>query len=292
MIKKLFLLLVLTDASRIRADHRRRPPSVPARRAASPHLARDDLRHSRERQRARGRCGRSRRQVRLRDDGDGARRCDQRRPRRGQRSSPRDALQSRKRAPILTIAAWRRRDRGERAGRRRPRADPPVNYGVRAAEVLEGNIGYLNTAGSWNPTRRARRWSHAMAMLANTDAMIVDVRNCPGGSADRVSYPRQLLLRPGKARADESLQPALNRRCRARPSTCPASGGRDVGLYILTGRKAASACESFAFTLQQWGRAKTVGEKTAGAGNNNMIVDAGGGLGFSDLDGHREASEE
>ena len=41
------------------------------------------------------------------------------------------------------------------------------------------------------------------------------------------------------------------------------------------------ACESFAFTMQQWGRAKTVGEKTAGAGYNNMIVDVGRGLMFS-----------
>ena len=61
----------------------------------------------------------------------------------------------------------------------------------------------------------------------------------------------------------------------------PGQRRPDVDLYVLTGGNSASACESFAFTLQQWGRAKTVGEKTAGAGNNNMIVDVGLGLSFS-----------
>jgi C-terminal processing protease CtpA/Prc len=52
-------------------------------------------------------------------------------------------------------------------------------------------------------------------------------------------------------------------------------------LYILTSPRTASAGESFAYTLQQYGRAKVVGETTAGAGYNNAIIPLGKGFVFS-----------
>jgi uncharacterized protein (TIGR02246 family) len=55
----------------------------------------------------------------------------------------------------------------------------------------------------------------------------------------------------------------------------------ETDLYILVSAGTASAGESFAYTLQQYGRAKIVGEKTAGAGYNNIILPLGKGLAFS-----------
>ena len=55
----------------------------------------------------------------------------------------------------------------------------------------------------------------------------------------------------------------------------------DTDLYLLVGPNTASACESFSYTLQQYGRAKVVGDRTAGAGYNNVIIPLGKGYSFS-----------
>jgi ketosteroid isomerase-like protein len=55
----------------------------------------------------------------------------------------------------------------------------------------------------------------------------------------------------------------------------------EIDLYLLVSAGTASAGESFSYTLQQYGRAQVVGEKTAGAGYNNIIVPLGKNLAFS-----------
>lgn len=49
-------------------------------------------------------------------------------------------------------------------------------------------------------------------------------------------------------------------------------------MWILTDRGTASAGEDFAFVLQQMGRARTVGDRTAGAGHNNITANLGNGF--------------
>jgi hypothetical protein len=52
----------------------------------------------------------------------------------------------------------------------------------------------------------------------------------------------------------------------------------DTDLWILVGPNTASAGESFAYLLQQFGRATVVGERTAGAGHNNVMMPIGESL--------------
>lgn len=188
-------------------------------------------------------------------------------------------------APVLTIDAWNARREAMRAGGPRQRVNRDairlVNFGVLAAEVLDGNIGYLRMRGFMDADEARDAISHAMALLANTDAMIVDVRNCPGGSADTVNYLASYFFGPERRVLMNRYNRPMGRSMESTTVDVPGTRRPDVDLYVLTGGNSASACESFAFTLQQWGRAKTVGEKTAGAGNNNMIVDVGLGLNFS-----------
>jgi C-terminal processing protease CtpA/Prc len=47
---------------------------------------------------------------------------------------------------------------------------------------------------------------------------------------------------------------------------------------VLTDGGSASAAEDIPFVLQNLGRAKIVGERTAGAGRNNRFIPAGDGL--------------
>ena len=189
--------------------------------------------------------------------------------------------------PLLTVDAWKARRAELASGAPRERAVVnrdavrAMNYGVLAAEVMPGNVGYLRMRGFMGPQEALTQISHAMALLANTDAMIVDVRNCPGGSADTVSYLASYFFGPERRVLMNRFSRPANQSMESTTVDVPGQRMPNVPLYILTGPNAASACESFAFTLQQWGRAKTVGEKTAGAGYNNMIVDLGLGLSIS-----------
>jgi hypothetical protein len=56
-----------------------------------------------------------------------------------------------------------------------------INYGLTRAEVLEGNIGYLRMDRFGDAEAGGRAVAGAMAMLANTDAMFLDLRANRGG---------------------------------------------------------------------------------------------------------------
>jgi ketosteroid isomerase-like protein len=155
-------------------------------------------------------------------------------------------------------------------------------YHFRQAKTLAGNIGYIELAG-FAPGEAAReKAAEVMATLAQSDAMIIDLRNCPGGSGELVEFlasyffdaePRVLMNR--------YFRPTNERIASKTVTDLPGERMPDTDLYILTGPKTVSAGESFAYTLQQYGRAKVAGEKTAGAGYNNIIIPIGQGLGFS-----------
>ena len=156
------------------------------------------------------------------------------------------------------------------------------NYEFREAKYLDGNIGYLNMGG-FAPGKEARdAAAKTMALLADSDAMIIDLRVCPGGTGEMVSFlasyffdkePRVLMnryIRP----TDENIQSKTI-------ADIPGKRMIDTDLYILVSSKTGSACESFPYTLQQYGRAKIVGEQTTGAGYNNVIIPVGKGFSFS-----------
>jgi C-terminal processing protease CtpA/Prc len=156
------------------------------------------------------------------------------------------------------------------------------NYHFRDVKRLEGNVGYLDLGG-FAPGSAARDTAAgAMALLANSDAVIIDLRRCPGGSAEMVNFlasyffgpePRVLMTRYFRP-TGETVQSAT-------VADIPGKRMPDADLYILTSAGSASACESFAYTLQQYGRARIVGERSAGAGYNNALIPIGYGLTLS-----------
>jgi Peptidase family S41/N-terminal domain of Peptidase_S41 in eukaryotic IRBP len=183
--------------------------------------------------------------------------------------------------PPVTIAAWEERRAKMRTGGTVPGLQEAMRRARIDSKVLDGNVGYLSISEFVHSEDTRKAIDAAMAALAGTKAVIVDVRECPGGSGEIVSYLASYFF-PDEKRVlmKRYHRPSDSRRD---STTVDVRGKRmpDTPLYILTGPRSASACESFAFTLQQWGRAKTVGEKTAGAGYNNMIVSLGMGLDLS-----------
>jgi CubicO group peptidase (beta-lactamase class C family) len=167
-------------------------------------------------------------------------------------------------------------------GARMPGPIQPENSQFRDTKVLDGNIGFLNVGG-FAPGEAARdAAAKAMAAVADTDAVIIDLRRCPGGNAELVNFLASYFF-------DKEPRVLMNRYIRPTGETIqsrtvedlPGKRMVDTDLYLLVGPGTASACESFSYTLQQYGRAKVVGEKTAGAGYNNVIVPLGKGFLFS-----------
>ncbi|HEX8407853.1 MAG TPA: S41 family peptidase [Thermoanaerobaculia bacterium] len=158
----------------------------------------------------------------------------------------------------------------------------PKNHGYRAVQRLEPNVGYIDVGMFVESADAQALTDAAMAFVRGTDAVIVDVRRCPGGSGQQVAYLASYFF--------GGSEPVVLANRYHRPSgrsmqstTVDVKGQRmpDVPLYILTSPNTGSACESFAFSLQQHGRAKVVGATTGGGGYNNALIPLGHGLSFS-----------
>lgn len=161
-----------------------------------------------------------------------------------------------------------------------PFADPPrANYGMGRAEILEGNVGYLEitafTGGSYQAAV-----VDALRFLSRTDALIIDVRRNPGGASEMSHFIFSHFLGAAPVptidvRSRRSAEP------RHQSSLADVPGPRrpDVPLFILTSQGTASAAEEFTFVLKNQRRATIVGKRTAGAGH--MVTDAPVGNGFT-----------
>ncbi|RCW40576.1 S41 family peptidase [Paenibacillus prosopidis] len=153
------------------------------------------------------------------------------------------------------------------------------NYGFERAERLPGNIGYLVINEFVYPEFAGETAAHAMSFLADTDGLIIDLRNNYGGSSFMVMLIASYLL-------DGSPPVHLNDLYwRSYDTTqsfwsLPFVPGKRFGaskpVYLLTSRKTGSGAEEFAYSLQAIKRVKIVGEKTGGKanpGSNHRIND-------------------
>jgi retinol-binding protein 3 len=141
------------------------------------------------------------------------------------------------------------------------------NFGFHNVERLHGNIGLLEI-GRFDPAPDAAQTAAAaMAFLANTDALIIDLRNNGGGRADMVaemmSYfvPEQTHLSTMKRRKPEDNVQIW--------TAAAVNGPRYLGkpIYVLTGARTFSAAEGLTYDLRHFAGAKVVGERTRGGAN-------------------------
>jgi retinol-binding protein 3 len=139
------------------------------------------------------------------------------------------------------------------------------NFGFRKAEILNGNIGYLEISSF----SRLNEYSKAAAdvslkMLANANAIIIDLRYGVGGSPEMVTY---ILSHFFKARTHVNDIYIRNENVTLQYWTTPDSSYgalTEVPLYILTSYKTFSAAEGLSYALQSLKRATIVGETTRG----------------------------
>lgn len=138
------------------------------------------------------------------------------------------------------------------------------NYGFEQVFRLPGNIGLLDLRGFSAPERAASTAHGAMAYLASSDALIVDLRQNGGGDPEMVqllcSYffdePTHLnsLWWRAEGRAHEFW--TLDQ--------LPGPRMADVPVFVLTSSRTFSGAEEFAYNLRCLERATLVGETTGG----------------------------
>lgn len=143
------------------------------------------------------------------------------------------------------------------------RADARSNgAGVREVRVLEGNIGYLRLS-TFYPLDLARpKFAAAFTLLADTDGLVLDLRQNGGGDDASADLLVRTLL-DAKIGAVQQL----DQRGRRTPVPLPPASlpVYPKPLVVLIDRRTGSAAEFVAYSLQALGRARIVGTRSGGA---------------------------
>lgn len=144
-----------------------------------------------------------------------------------------------------------------------------VNFGFAKIDRLEGNIGYLRIDGFIPASAGAETASAAMSFLANTDALIFDMReSAGGGDPSMVVFLSSYLFGPEPVHLNDLYWRRGNQT--QHYWTLPyVPGRRYIGkpVFILTSKRTFSAGEEFTYNLQALRRATVIGETTGGGAN-------------------------
>jgi hypothetical protein len=151
-----------------------------------------------------------------------------------------------------------------------------MNGGYRRVERLAGNVGYLEVEGFMHPDVAAEPAAAAMNFLANTDALIIDLRHNGGGGPQSVALLCSYLFDEKPVHLN-SLYWRKGDRTEEFWTLKEVAGKRYVGkdVYLLTSGRTFSAAEEFAYDLQSLKRVTIVGETTGGGAHPGGMVPLG-----------------
>jgi C-terminal processing protease CtpA/Prc len=138
--------------------------------------------------------------------------------------------------------------------------------GVARVERLAGNIGLLEIRPLlYHPVHAGAAVSAAMSLLAATDALLLDLRGCLGGSPEQVAFVCSHLFDAEPVHLNDQFTPATGtvRQYWTSPVVGPRFGGSKP-IWVLTSGSTFSGGEELTYDLQQLGRARIVGERTGG----------------------------
>jgi len=158
-------------------------------------------------------------------------------------------------------------------------ATPLPAHGVERVDRLEGNVGYLRISSFPGGDAAFRAIEQALRVLETTDAILLDLRNSRGGSAQLANFLISHFTGPDTLHSltiyDRRRNATTERYTMAQ---VPGPRRPTVPLYVLVDDVTRSAAEDVPFVLQNLKRATIVGTHTAGAGRNNAGVPLGDGF--------------
>ncbi|HWY63281.1 MAG TPA: S41 family peptidase [Rhizomicrobium sp.] len=160
-----------------------------------------------------------------------------------------------------------------------PSAPPPTNGGFARVDRLKGNIGFIRLMGFPTPSIFDPAANDALRDLADTDALIIDMRDNGGGSAESDSYFGSFFFDPAKP---VQLNSIVNRTQSTTEFTTTEFWTKPVAtpymnkpVYILTSKRTFSGGEAFIYDLQVQKRISIYGETTGGGANPGGMFPVG-----------------
>lgn len=142
-----------------------------------------------------------------------------------------------------------------------------LNHGVQKIERLDNNIMLVDLRVFPPPAMAGDVISAMMTVIAQGDALIIDLRKNNGGM-ETVNLIAGYLLPPGSPMSGTYDRPSDRVTQQASPTSVPGRRfGSNKPVYILTSKTTFSAAEALAYDLQALKRAAIIGEVTGGGAN-------------------------
>lgn len=151
-----------------------------------------------------------------------------------------------------------------------------LNFGFDKVERMQGNIGYLEIRGFVPPAMGGETASAAMSFIANSDALIVDLRRNSGGEPAMIAYILSYLFdEPTHLNDIYERQGDKTQQWWTMPYVPGLRFGGKKPVYVLTSHHTFSGGEEFAYDLKNLKRATVVGETTGGGAHPSRPLKIG-----------------
>ena len=155
-----------------------------------------------------------------------------------------------------------------------------VNYGVRRAEMLDDRVALIRLDRVAYSPNTVFAFQEALVGLPEAGALLLDLRDNHGGSAEMVPLLLSCFFDRGEQvelgtrywRPDDRTTPIQTQ------PNLPGVRYYDHPILILTSRDTRSAAEALAYHLRAFGRAYVVGERTSGGAHPADMVSLGDGF--------------
>jgi hypothetical protein len=142
------------------------------------------------------------------------------------------------------------------------------NYGFQKVQRLDGNVGYIELTGFLPTEVAGDTAAAAMNLVANADALIIDVRKNGGGAPSMVALLCSYLFSPEpKHLNDLYFRPSNSTHQWWTLPYVPGKRFERKPVYVLTSKRTFSAAEEFTYNLKTQKRATIVGETSGGGAN-------------------------
>lgn len=142
------------------------------------------------------------------------------------------------------------------------------NFGILGLSVLRGNLGYISFKYLAPPEMAGESYVAALNYLGQTDALIIDLRQC-GGALSEHTIPLLCSYFFAEPTHLNSFYWRDGNQLLQSWTYAQVAGRRyvDKPIYILTSRQTFSGAEELAYDLKNLKRATIVGDTTGGGAN-------------------------